>query len=234
MIDERFLELVHAELDGEMSHGQRAEFERRLLEDPAARRYRDGLRGVVDALDQLDVVDPPPTLRPSILAAVGVRDEVPGAGTSIAIGRFSQPARYAAAVAAGLILGIAGARFASDRLAAPEVEDLVGTMAGRQDVTPAHVDRVELDLATVSGSIDLYEVGSTLVIEFDLASQQPIDVVVACDGRTARLNGLGMRDRPGGRYAIALARPRDPAATVDLQFFSGGVLIHGYRLHARG
>jgi hypothetical protein len=226
MIDERYVELVHTEVDGELSHGQRAELERRLLADPEARRYRDEMRGVVDALSRIEEVEPPPDLRPSILGVVGVRDEMPGPGASVAIARMSPTARYAAAVAAGLILGVAGAQLASDRSATPDVAELVGTMAGRQGVPPTIVDRTELDLPGISGSVDMYEVGSTLVVEFDLASQQPIDVVVACDGRTARISGLGTRDQPGGHYAIALASPRDPGAVVDLQFFSGGVLIH--------
>jgi hypothetical protein len=157
-----------------------------------------------------------------------------GAGASISLGRLSRPVRYAAAVAAGLVLGIAGAQFTAVRSTGLNIEELVGTMAGKQGVLPNRVDRAVLDLSGLSGSVNLYELGSTLVVEFDLASQQPIDVAVACDGRTARIDGLGSRDQPGGHYAIALASPRSPGAAVDLQFFSGGVLIHRESLRTGG
>ena len=46
MIEERHLELIHAELDGELNAEQRAELSRLLLANPEARAFRDQLERV--------------------------------------------------------------------------------------------------------------------------------------------------------------------------------------------
>src|SRR5215469_17448352 len=71
---ERYTELIHAEIDGELDAQQRAELSRYLLADPDVRALRDELRRVCAALDATPEAEPPPDLQDRILAALPVAD----------------------------------------------------------------------------------------------------------------------------------------------------------------
>ena len=60
MNEERCIELIHAEIDGELSLHDRAELNRHLLANPAAMRLRDELKQVCMVLDGLEQITPPP------------------------------------------------------------------------------------------------------------------------------------------------------------------------------
>jgi len=64
------LVLINAEIDGDLDAAQRAELARTLLADPKARELRDDLRRLCQTLDAVPLVDPPPGLQESILAAM--------------------------------------------------------------------------------------------------------------------------------------------------------------------
>src|ERR1700756_1135746 len=70
MADAPLLELLHAEIDGELDGQQRGELARRLLADPEVRALREDFQRLCAALDAVAGVEPPPELRESILAAL--------------------------------------------------------------------------------------------------------------------------------------------------------------------
>ena len=63
MPDDRMLELLNAEIDGELSAAERAELSQRLLNDPQARTAREELRRTCTGLDALPRAEPPAELR---------------------------------------------------------------------------------------------------------------------------------------------------------------------------
>src|SRR5690348_6733594 len=70
MSDDPRLPLIHAEIDGELDEGQRAELARWLLADPMARSLRDELRRVCGRLEGLAAVDPPQDLMRSVMGGL--------------------------------------------------------------------------------------------------------------------------------------------------------------------
>ena len=103
MIEERYLELIHAELDGELTAEQRAELSRLLLANPEARAFRDQLNRLFGELAKLEDVAPPSDLSASVLGALRIPA---GPEPSHIRGRawYAAPAfRYAAVFVGGLL-----------------------------------------------------------------------------------------------------------------------------------
>jgi len=215
MTDSGHLALIHAEIDGELDGQQRGELARYLLADPEAGALREDLRRLCTALDALEDVDPPQQLRQSIL------DGLPQSTPSRARSWWSAPRlRYAALIAGVLAVGtivyetVDGLR--------PATSDVAGTMAAAD--APTTVDTVRLGNGAVAGRVSLYrDRAGGLGLEFELVASAPVDVLVASDGHALRVNGLGMRNGPGGaRTAVALPGFGMGGEAVDVTFLMAG------------
>jgi hypothetical protein len=213
MADSGHLALIHAEIDGELDGRQRAELARALLADPEAQALREDLRRVCAALDALGEVDPPQQLRQSIL------DALPQSTPSRSRSWWSAPRlRYAALIAGVLAAGIIVYESVDGLRPAPS--DVAGTMTAD---TPTTVDTVVLGNGVVSGRVSLYRDRAGLGLQFELVTSAPVDVLVASDGRTLRVNGLGVRDAPGGpRTTVALPGFGRSGEAVDVTFLMAG------------
>jgi hypothetical protein len=224
MIDEKYIELIQADVDGELPEQHRAELSRYLLANPEARIVRDELRQLSEALDRLPAIEPPPELKGSILAAV----RVPTAAAVRTRSNWNRiPAlRVAAAFAGGLLVSAVAFQLGPDRQAALDVSEVAGTLASQDPVArSAPVDTVRLSLEQARGTVSLFRSPSMRVVEFDLAVQQPLEVVVMHDGQQARFSGLG----PAGgnqRYALVLEGAGKAGAPIELRFLASGAEIH--------
>jgi len=212
MADSERLALIHAEIDGELDGREGAELARCLLVDPEVRALREDLRRLCTALEALEDVDPPPQLRQSIL------DALPQVTPSRARSRWSAPRlRYAALIAGVLAAGtIVYETLDGPR---PATSDVAGTMAAAG--APTTLDTVRLGNGAASGRVSLYRDRAGLGLQFELVASAPVDVLVASDGHTLRVNGLGMG--PGGpRTAVALPGFGRSGEAVDVTFLMAG------------
>jgi hypothetical protein len=206
--------LIHAEIDGELDGQQRGELARYLLADAEARALREDLRRLCTALDALEDVDPPQQLRQSIL------DELPQSTPSRAWSWWSAPRlRYAALIAGVLAVGTIVYETVDGRR--PATSDVAGTMAAAD--APTTVDTVRLGNGPVSGRVSLYRNSAGLGLKFELVASAPVDVLIASDGHTLRVNGVSRRDGPGGpRTAVALPGFGMGGEAVDVTFLMAG------------
>jgi hypothetical protein len=226
MIEEKYIELIQADVDGELPEQHRAELSRYLLASPEARALRDELRQVCGALDQLPAAEPPPGLKGAILAAV----PLPAAGVAAALKRSNWARfpilRVAAAFAGGMLVSAIAFQLGPDRQASLDVSEIAGTLASHDPVTgSAPVDTVQVSLDQAQGTVSLFRSATMRVVEFDLAVQQPLDVVVVHDGQQARFSGLG---QAGGkqRYALVLEGPGQAGSAIGLRFLASGGEVH--------
>jgi hypothetical protein len=214
MVDSGRLALIHAEIDGELDGRQRAELARALLADPEVQALREDLRRVCAALDALEDIEPPRELRQSIF------DALPQSTPSPARSWWSAPRlRYAALIAGVLAMGailyetVEGLR--------PATSDVAGTMAAAG--APTTLDAVRLGNGVVSGRVSLYRDHTGLGLQFELVASAPVDALVTSDGHTLRVNGLGVRDAPGGpRTTVALPGFGRSGEAVDVTFLMAG------------
>ncbi len=225
MADPRQLELIHAEIDGELNAQQRAELARRLLADPDVRAVREDLRRLCTALDALEQVEPPDAT-PGEYSCCAAAIILPAAtgfpGTPLALCR-----RHSGMLAAGAVV--------VETLRGPETapRDVAGTMAAAH--APTILDTVRLGNGPVSGRVSLYRDGAALGLEFELVTSAPVDVLVASDGHTLRVNGLGRKDKSAApRTTVALSGVGMGEQEVDLTFLMGGRPVGSATLRATG
>ena len=225
MADSRRVALIHAEIDGELDGRQRAELARALLADPEIQVLLEDLRRVCAALDVLEDVDPPQQLRQAIL------DALPQSTPSRARSWWSAPRlRYAALIAGVLAMG--GILYVTIESPRPATSDVAGTMAAAGALTT--LDTVRLGNGVVSGRVSLYRDRAGLGLQFELVASAPVDVLVASEGRTLRVNGLGVQDAPGGpRSTVALPGFGRSEEVVDVIFLMAGREVGRATLRAR-
>jgi hypothetical protein len=234
VIDERHVELIHAELDGELSAEQRAELSRVLLANPEARALRDQLGRLFGELAKLESAAPPPDLRTSVLSAIGLPDRSPRATAVSRVWNGRAALRYAAVFVGGLLASAVVFQLGKHSGGGPDVSQLVGTIGGHDAaVRQKPVDRIQLKLDQVSGTINSWQLGSQLVLELDLRAREPIEVVAAHGDQTVRFS-LGLR--PDAAPERVLWLPGDagaPGSAIGLKVFSAGRLLHEGVLEAR-
>ena len=216
MADSRHLSLIHAEIDGELDGQQRGELARSVLADPELRVLREDFQRLCAALEKLEDVEPPPELRESILGAL------PQSTAGPAWSWWSRPRLRYAAVIVALLTG--AVVYEVVRGPEPPTTEVAGTMAPAD--TRTTLDTVRLDNGVVSGRVSLYRDRRGRGLRFEVSAGTPVDVLIASDGHTLRINGVGSQDKPAqgkpGVLAVALPGFRMGGQTVDLTFLMAG------------
>jgi hypothetical protein len=250
-IDPKFADLINAEIDGWISPEEHVELEAYLAENDTAGAYRDELVGLCEGLDLIEPVSPPPHLKHVILDAFIASKparQAPRQRVSKDLFNdfFGVPVvRYAMSFAAGVIL--AYTLLSSEELsrqALDDVTNLVGTITQPEsagDIGTA--DSIQLALNELAGSVSLKKLGDMLIIDFDLTSEGPVDIVAAFSDPDIWFNGFAQLESSGTsvaadngrvtlhmegqrRYALYLHDTGDGTATVNLRFYANGKLVH--------
>jgi hypothetical protein len=242
---EKYLELMHAELDGEATDKELTVLREYLASHPEAQNDHAELVKLTDILNQVEEVEAPDDLHGSIMAALPPRRSVPEIGTWKSRSRFRIPLiRYGYALAAGLLLGAALTGIAFRSLSPIEKSEVYGTLAVRKNA-PRYVavEQMNLDSPDLGGSVELSRSGSNAMIIFDLRGQQAVEVEVGFDGSQAGL--MSFDQQPGAirsfeakkgtisfqsegkqRSTVILTSEKNAAPILDLRFYVGGKLIH--------
>jgi hypothetical protein len=233
MLDDRCLELLNGEIDGDLSAADRAELSRRLLESSDVRTARDALRLACAELDRVPRVDPPADLRERILAAVNVpaTDRI---GAASGRHRWSGPGwRYAAVFAGGVLISLV-AMEAGRGIPGTGVEQAAGTMAAAPASAVASAAAIPVDLPQVRGTVRVSATNEGLLVRLDLAAQQtasvgpstPVEMTVTRGVQEVRLSGLGATQAAGGSaFSVALPGPVSAGETVRVRFLVSGELV---------
>jgi anti-sigma factor RsiW len=217
------MELIHAELDGDLSSQQRADLARLLLAEPEMRRLRDEMQRLCSRLDAVGQVDPPPPFKDSVLNRL---PSVPHATAyrKAAFGRWRLAAMIAGLLTAGTIV------YETVQGPAPGSRETAGTMTA--DV-PTSVDSVALGDGPVTGRATLYRDKSGLAIGLEVSAVEPVDVLIATGGRSFRISGLGGSVRiVSTRQTIALPGVRMQGQAIELSFLIGDRTVNRATLHA--
>jgi len=207
---EHTMELLQAELDGELDAHSRAELARLLLADPRVRSLRDGLRRVGGQLDALGHVEPPAGLKDSVMRSLP-------AASPVAASRprpwRSGSWRYAALLAGVVVTGAAVVRLTSGQFG-PEAE-MAGTLAAPRSGLPS--------VATLAGaggplgSVSLARDAAGMRLTVELAAGVPLDLRVADREHSLEINGLGQ-----GRTVLRLPGLADAGQPLELRFLASG------------
>ena len=225
MTEEERIALIHAELDGELDGGQRADLARLLLAEPQTRVLRDQLQGVCSRLDAVEQVEPPPQLKDSILKRLPpapAQMQMPYRKASLS--RWRLAALFAGLVTAGSIV------YETVQGPGPGSRDTAGTIVAE---TPVTVDSVVLDSGPVTGRASLYRDRAGLAVGLELSAAEPVDVLIASGGRSFQIKGLASSN-PGGimHRTVALPGVGAQGQDVELEFLMGERTVSRASLHA--
>ena len=245
----RTVELIQASVDKEISAADRHELEAILENSDDARRYHAEMSELCDVLGATEKLDPPPHLHHLIMDAVKPAQSA-SRQTNTRSGFLASPAfRLATAFAAGVVL--TWSFVSSDRLSRNAFEDvtgLVGTIADSGIAAPATAG-VSISHTNIAGTVTMRKEGRLLVVDFDLVSNGPIDVVAGFAKTDVWFNGFAQLESSGTsvsaepgrvtirmdgkrRYALYLNDSGSRVAAIDLQFVSSGSVVHEARLAA--
>jgi hypothetical protein len=249
-IDQKIVEFINADIDGEISPAEKRELDVVLANDTEASAFHAEMATLCHAMNSTDSVEPPVYLRHVIMQILKPRRD-PARSASLVSRLFSAPAlRVAGAFAAGVILALSF--ISSDRISRDAFEDvtgLVGTMSDSAGKLPIR-DNISISRKDIAGTVKLHKSGQLLVVDFDLISQAPVVIVAEFSDPTIWFNGFAqlattgtsVAAQPGQvtlsmegkrRYAIYLHDSGSRDATINLKFVASETVIHEAQLSIR-
>lgn len=245
-IEQKFSDLIHADIDGEISATEKIELQTFLDEDTEGRALHDELASLCTTLDHVEQEEPPTFMRHIIMNSVSptrVAEKPPGFLQVL----LATPAlKYAATFAAGVFLTLSIIN--SSQLSNHAFDDVTGLVGSVAD--PVHsklASSVAVNEVDIAGTVSLRSVGSLLILDFDLVSKDHIDVEAAYTDRTIWFNGFAQLESEGTtvaaetglvrlgmqgkrRYAVYLQNEGGRETTVSLRFTADGKVVHQARL----
>ncbi|MEJ2178780.1 MAG: hypothetical protein P8Y12_12885 [Gammaproteobacteria bacterium] len=167
MISERILELINADMDGELRPEDQSELDAALESSAEARAVRSELQKLSSLMDNLPPQQPPGGLGSRIARNI----ELPKPESSFSLSSlFSsfQPATAGVAFAAGLLLAAGFYEFSSERAVPGDSASMVGTMiAGKRNAPEFLKNDMQLKGDGFSGTISLRETSGIYILNFD-------------------------------------------------------------------
>lgn len=179
MIDERTLDLINADVDGELTPEQSRELDAILEASADARAMRSELLRLTNLLDNQPAVNPPADLAQNILQQIKMPEP---AGSFSLSGLFSsfQPATAGLAFAAGLLATVSFYELAPDNSPGLDTAGMVGTMVANPENRGTDLaDSLSFSEPGVTGSVSLQTGKDVFALEFNLESTETVEIEVA-------------------------------------------------------
>ena len=198
MVEERYIDMMQAEIDGLLSEEDARELRRYLDTHGEANQYYEELRGSVRALSSLPQVDPPPSLKSDIMRAIrraqpqrrSVRDRI----REIFESRVAF--NYVYALSAGIVIGVAlyGMIAGLDK-GGPSSSDVSGSLV----LTPPaaayqRVDEQPIDTLGITGMIRTRSFEKSHIAECVLQSGEQVRGVIEFEPRALCLAGFSQTE----------------------------------------
>ena len=242
-IDSRIVELINADVDGEISPVEKQELEAALAANPEAQAMHAELSGLGDALNELPDLDPPPHLKHAIMASIPAPQKEPVRESWFRSLLAAPALGYVGMFVAGSLLTLS--LVSSDQLsdsAFTDVTGLVGTISSNVPEGPG-IQTMRIDRPEVAGRVSMRNSGPLLIVDFDLSARQPVEIVAGYSDKSIWFNGFAQLESTGTsiaaesgavtlkmdgkrRYAVFLNNPGLRPAKIDLQFTADDQGIH--------
>lgn len=254
-VEAKIVELINAEIDGEISASDRSLLHDHLRSHPEASRLHDELTELCKSLDSLEALSPPPHLKQVILASLETPAPTATPTTSLPR-RWWFPAipmwQLTGAFALGCVITVG--LMSTNQIVArghEDITDLIGSIGVTADEsTRTGSNMLNLAQDEVTGTVTTNRSGSIMVIDFDLSSREEVEIVVEFADQNVWFNGFAQLESDStnvsaksGRvslqmdgkqkYAIYLHNSNPGSAAVNLQLYAAGELIFEDRLTFR-
>ncbi len=242
-IDDKYIELIHADIDGEIGSADKEELDAFLAGSEDGRQLYDELHSLSSMLDNSEDETPPEHLRHLIMNNLPASNREPQESPGFLEVLFATPAlKYAGTFAAGVVLTLSLVDSGEiSNNAFEDVTGLVGTVADPSAGEIASI--VTVNKAEIAGRVSLRNTESLLILDFDLVAKDPINIEAEYTDRTIWFNGFAQLESEGTtvsaqtgqvtlgmqgkrRYAVYLHNEGGRGTTVNLRFVAGGEIVH--------
>lgn len=238
-IDREHLELIQAELDGELDGPARAELARFLLAHPEARAEREALERVCDALAKVPAEEPPADLQSNIVAALPPTRHgrgPSGAGRGDApLAFMARPAalRYAAGLVGVALVATLAYELASTHAPLPS-NVLVGTMGQpaaddglAADFGPVR-DEVRIEAGVFAAVVSLHGTPTDPRVSVSVESGAGLEVVARAGDQEVHLGDGSRRASQSAWLAEFAPLPQPGTTSVEVAVVepSSGAVLH--------
>ena len=205
MIDDKHLQLIHQEIDGENSSEESEAVQKYMLKNEEAKTLYSDLNALSNLLNQVDAKDPSPNLKKNILNSIqpyksSSREKTPVIGGLIqnikSVFQIKYGFAFASGLAAGLILFVL---LGNQNLQTPvnEISNFYVTMIPKEaDNNLQSASFFEINLDQVTGSVHVKNGKDVVLLELQLNSSQNIDVYLGFNKDELEFSGLSKGDHP--------------------------------------
>ena len=183
---ERIAELIQADVDGELAAEDRAELSLALEDSAEAREFHDEMTRLARLMADTPDLDPPWGLRRRILdnAILPARPH---------LSRWLRPASYGVAIAAGVLIAVGVTQMTPQT--PQDMSSLVGTMVSQgQDLSRPPTSELIIDVESVQGKVRLKDLDLAWAVEFDLKSEDAVEIVIDLGETELSFGGYANRD----------------------------------------
>jgi len=248
MIDQRMEELMWLEIEGKISGGEREALHRYLESSGEARGYFDDILRMAKLFERSGEVSPPSELRSRILRALEKaappKAEKPGFAERLGALFSPRPVwRYAAAGAAGIVIGVMGYHLIKNGsgIAEPaDIKQFYGSIAaGGKNLSGPVLD---VDFPAAKGTVTVRRNDASVLSELSIDSAGEVEVVFEYGGSPIEFavdklsenpsnqvviedREVHVRNRGKGTYHILFSLHEDPASPVRVRLLSEGNVL---------
>lgn len=241
-IDQKHLDLINADIDGEIGDGDRRELQAFLAESAEGLALHEELTSLCSTLDAVNAIDAPPHMRHVIMNSMKPA-RTPPESPSLLQKIFAIPAlTHAITFAAGVFLTLSLLNSGQISTGAfDDVTGLVGTIA--EPIDAEVLGSIAFDKPEVAGKVALRRSGAMLILDMDLVAMRPIEVEAGYTDRTIWFNGFAQLESSGmkisaetgrimlgmqgkRRFAVYLQNKGGRETTIKLRFMADGKVVH--------
>ncbi len=197
--DEHYIELINKEIDGLISSKEKTDLSTYLKENPEVKKLYEDLRRTADLLKQTPEFDPSPNLKKRIINSLDF-DRYPITSKKGSLLKnwisqlFTAPKPrlayiFAIGIIAGFFIHLLFFTNQTEQLALRE-KDLYGTMGTSEKENFKLVDKIQVELPDISGTIEIRQLDYFITLTIILFSQNKYELSVKYDYPATNFVGI--------------------------------------------
>ena len=184
MIDEKYIELINKEIDGEITSIEQERLNRYYSVNPEARKFHDELRQTSELLSEIPMVEPSPNIKKYVMNSIDLnrysKATKPGKLESVISNLLVKPSpKLAYAFALGILVGILVYSALFENMISKRgmnVTDFYGTIRIDEQSGFRTVKEIPITLPEINGVISVQRLANIVVLEIDVRTLKEMEI----------------------------------------------------------
>ena len=252
MIDEKYIELMHKEIDGIIEPHEMDQLEKYMSDNDEGRHYYEDLMQTANLLKDFPSVSPPKGLKKQIMESLDWsryqrKTKRPDLFSILSNWFFQPQYKLAYAFATGLIVGVFlyAFFFSTFNMQEPlDNTDLYGMIGQHSNIEINDLQDIPIDLDEINGHVHLRQFKEFIVFDVNLKSSSPFDLSLQYESQNYRFRGFQRDDNSNvflkedsdiieistsenAKYLVFFNMLNKKSTPIDLKILSAGrILTH--------